>query len=390
MPLVFVHGVATRQTPEYQARVHQRDELFKALVLPKGAQIFDPDWGSNGVKFTQSMPWLPKPGVAQAWAIGGSVAPAGETRVGELAAQRPALAIDLAFEAGLEARVKAATLSGKPAEAMTANEFASFEAAVRYLEHGPDKSAYAAGSDAMFLEALSAEIKPPSGSAAQAMGWGSDALNWIGDGLKSLVSPVANVASDAVLRLVRAPLSESIALFLGDVFVYLRLRDTAGAAGSANRIFGPIAADLAKANALRKVGDPLIVVGHSLGAVILYDLLSDASMAAKIRTDSGAPLTVDALVTVGAQPGVFADMGLYGTSPAVGGLRPRPEPVQNWLNVYDWTDVLSFGCDKIFQDVTDFEFDNVSGLFAAHSAYFQRPSFYQRLRAHLHALHLLP
>ena len=53
MPLVFVHGVATRQTPQYQAAVAQRDTLFKRLVMGQDQTVFDPDWGSGGVKICQ-------------------------------------------------------------------------------------------------------------------------------------------------------------------------------------------------------------------------------------------------------------------------------------------------------------------------------------------------
>jgi hypothetical protein len=48
--------------------------------------------------------------------------------------------------------------------------------------------------------------------------------------------------------------------------------------------------------------------------------------------------------------------------------------------------VLSFSCGKIFAGVEDLEFDNVAGLLEAHSAYFKRPSFYQRLRKRLNEL----
>jgi len=38
MPLVFVHGVATRQTPDDHAQARQRDALFKEPVMPEGAK----------------------------------------------------------------------------------------------------------------------------------------------------------------------------------------------------------------------------------------------------------------------------------------------------------------------------------------------------------------
>jgi hypothetical protein len=100
MPLVFVHGVATRQTPEYKAWVHQRDTLFRRLVLPKNAAVHDPDWGSNAVKFSPTLPWLPQPGSAQPFAFG-RASGTDQSGIGGLAAKNPEAAIDVAFEAGL-------------------------------------------------------------------------------------------------------------------------------------------------------------------------------------------------------------------------------------------------------------------------------------------------
>ena len=394
MPLVFVHGVATRQSRRHQAQVRQRDALFKQLVLPAGAQVLDPDWGSEGVKFNRAQPWMPEPGGAQpffATSRAGQVG-TGQVGIGRLATRHPDRAIDVAFEAGLAVRVETATRAGNPAEALTTKELEAFEAAVKYLEAGADKTAFdPLGSDAEFISALAFELKPHwpnKGLAAEPMGPVSDALQWLGQGLKDLVSPISNAASDALLRIVRRPLTEQVAFILGDIFVYLRGRERGGAPGAASRIFAPIITDLAKAARLRSPADPLILIGHSLGGVILYDLLSDRSAVVKIETDSGSDLIIDAWITVGSQSGLFADMGLYGTVPgtAANGSLPRPESVRAWLNIYDYTDVLSFRCEKIFNDVEDLEFDNVIGLFSAHTSYFQRPSFYQRLRARLNKL----
>jgi hypothetical protein len=397
MPLVFVHGVATRQTPRHQAQVHQRDALFKQLVLPHGAAVFDPDWGSDGVKFDSALPWMPEPGGAQPFGTSQTVqVGTGQVGIGRLATRHPDRAIDIAFEAGLAARAESAARANNPADALTVKGLKAFEAAVKYLEAGADTSAFdPLGSDAEFLSALAIELKPYStaeGPGAEPMGPVSDVLQWLGRGLKDLVSPVSNTASDALLRVVRRPLTEQVAFILGDIFVYLRRRETNGVTRAPNRIFAPIITDLVKATRLRSPDDPLILVGHSLGGVILYDLLSDRSAVSRIETDTGSDLIIDAWVTVGAQPGLFADMGLYGTVPgtAANGRLPRPEPVRAWLNVYDYTDVLSFTCKKIFNDVEDLEFDNVVGLFSAHNSYFQRPSFYQRLRTRLNNLRPSP
>jgi hypothetical protein len=65
--------------------------------------------------------------------------------------------------------------------------------------------------------------------------------------------------------MIRRPLSQQVALFFGDIFVYLRWREVDGADAKLNRIFAPIIEDLARACALRSAADPLIVVSHSLG-----------------------------------------------------------------------------------------------------------------------------
>jgi hypothetical protein len=386
MPLVFVHGVATRQTPEYAARVHQRDVLFQKLVLPKGSpKPFDPDWGSNAVTFNSALPWVPTPGAAEAWSIGDGVA--GATGISRIAHAKPALAVDLAFTAGLEQRIQAAAESGQPADALTEDDMAAFEAAVTYLERETiDHNLFdEESSDTEFFDTLASQLQPnmPTKPAGEAMGLSADALGWLGKGLKKFVDPIANVSSDAVLRLVRRPLSEQVALFLGDIFVYLRWRETSGGTGNANRIFAPIIRDLVAASASRTEDDPLILICHSLGAVILYDLLTDKAALEEAAGTIGADLLIDTWVTVGAQPALFADMGLYSPRVPPGSRYPRPACVKQWFNVYDYTDVLSFRCAPLFEGVEDFEFDNVTGLFSAHSAYFQRPEFYSRLRTRL-------
>lgn len=386
MPLVFVHGVATRQTPEYQARVRQRDALFQKLVLPENSPPpFDPDWGSNAVKFDPTLPWLPNPDTGEAWSVGEGVA--GDTGISRIASAKPALAVDLAFAAGLERRIHDAAQSGDLADALTDDDIAAFEAAVRYLEAGSvDHHLFdPASPDSEFLATLAGELKPqlPTSPAGEPMGLAGDALDWLGKGLRKLVDPIANVSSDAVLRLVRRPLSEQVALFLGDIFVYLRWRGGINGAGAANPIFAPIIRDLAAAAQSRTKDDPLILICHSLGAVILYDLLTDKTALEEIAAKIGADLIIDSWVTVGAQPGLFADMGLYGPKVPPGARYPRPTCVRQWFNVYDYTDVLSFACDPVFDGVEDFKFDNVTSLLSAHSAYFQRPEFYSRLRSRL-------
>jgi hypothetical protein len=375
MPLVFVHGVATRKTPTYQTYVGQRDTLFKRLVIGEDDVVFDPDWGSGGVSFFHGG-WVPKPGKNEAFALG-KMLWSGEASVASaLASHDVSQGIDLAFAALLEQRAQ-------ESQSLSSEDVAIFEAAVRYLRAGGDKMAFGPNeTDAQFAQTLKEELSPqlPAG-VVEAMSL-NDVFSAIGSAVKRVVDPIRNVASDAVLRVIREPLSDQVALFLGDIFVYLRYREVDGGDATFNRIFAPIIADLARAVTARKDGQKLVVVGHSLGAVILYDLLTNARALQAVNDAAGGrDMLIDALITVGAQPGLFADMGLYGNTTS--DKLPRPSCVADWMNVFDYTDVLSFQCEPFFSGVKDYAFDNVSGALKAHSAYFQRPSFYERLQARL-------
>jgi hypothetical protein len=376
MSLVFVHGVATRRSPQYHATVAQRDALFKRLVVGVNETVLDPDWGSGGVKFKGG--WVPDTGAAEPFSFGSPVvAGQGPSAAAILASRNVEKGIDLAFGA-LLARNAAAN------QPLSEEQLRVFEAAVHYLESGGDRSAFAStDTDSQFAETLRSELKPLlTTTEVEPMGLG-DVFSSIGNALKAVTDPLRNASSDAVLKLIRKPLSDQAALFLGDIFVYLRWRESDKANGTYNRIFEPIIQALAEANKAQRDGEKMVVVGHSLGAVILYDLLTDARALAEIKASSGKALRVDAWITVGAQPGVFADMGLYVRQPEQDGRLPRPECAQRWMNVYDLTDVLSFRAEPFFSGVTDYEFDNVAGALEAHSSYFLRPSFYRRLRTRL-------
>src|SRR5205085_10364222 len=93
---------------------------------------------------------------------------------------------------------------------------------------------------------------------------------------KESVSRLGAVPGDAATALVvglgRQSTHEKASRFLGDVFVYLSERGTAEQPGP---IVQRILADLANAEAAKRPGDDkLVVIGHSLGGVILYDIVT--------------------------------------------------------------------------------------------------------------------
>lgn len=160
------------------------------------------------------------------------------------------------------------------------------------------------------------------------------------------------------------------ARFLGDVFVYLQHRGSPSRPGPiVKRVLGAIHQAKAAAPA-----EPLILLTHSMGGNILYDLLN-----------SFAPdLSLDAWISVGGQVAQFEEIKLFKASDPklrhperVPSLQPR---VARWLNVYDPADVFSFLAEPVFAGARDLRYSSGSGLLGAHGDYFKRPSFYRLLR----------
>jgi hypothetical protein len=154
------------------------------------------------------------------------------------------------------------------------------------------------------------------------------------------------------------------------------------------RLFTPIVDDLIRAfKAPRADREPFVVVGHSLGGVLLYDLLTDPTCISRLQSEAGVDFAIDLLLTVGSQPGFFKDLRMYEKGQPNSQTRlPRPASVRSWLNIFDYTDVFSFTCAPFFEGVQDFGYDSSIDVVQAHSAYFRRPSFYKRLQVRLKAI----
>ena len=392
MPLVFVHGVANRPSDEQAADIVQRNALFRSITFENEAlTIFNPDWGSHAVSFTSGLPWLPDPKKIQAFAAGDADQEGGDIGLGPIAKIDGAQAVDLAVFAALENAVIEAGKNKQPDLAADKEVLQFAKAAADYLAKivpeataDPKGVAELAGStDQEFTDALGAELQSALSNDLQAFGVGDR----IRDAVSSLGGWIGNGLSDTALRAKRRSLSQSTALFLGDIFVYLRQRKVEGPTGTAARLFEPILIDLVKAAKDKRAADePFVVVGHSLGGVLLFDILTDETCLSRLRKEV-PDFKIDALVTVGSQPGFFADLGLYpDQSKNSSGRFERPGSVENWFNVYDYTDVFSFLCKPFFEGVDDFGYDTKVDLLQAHSAYFKRPSFYKRLQARLKTL----
>lgn len=169
----------------------------------------------------------------------------------------------------------------------------------------------------------------------------------------------------AFQQLLRPKLTELSAQLMGDVMCYLTSR---GERKTPGRILQTVQAALVTAP-----DEPLIVLTHSMGGNIFYDLLT------YYRPD----IQVDAWVSVAGQVGLLEELKLFKASnPAV----RFPEQVSAspnigyWVNVYDPVDVLGFAAEPIFDGVEDMPYKTGSG-WAAHALenYFGAPRFYEAI-----------
>jgi hypothetical protein len=146
--------------------------------------------------------------------------------------------------------------------------------------------------------------------------------------------------------------------FLGDILYYQKR-------GDAIR-------DLV-AEAIEKAPQPVVALGHSLGGVVLVDLLTRET-----------PPEVARLVTVGSQSPLFYAID------ALDRMRreesgPKPPPYTPWLNIYDRADFLSFVASHVFPGISAIEDAEISSgvpFPSSHSAYFHQPETFELIRDH--------
>lgn len=235
--------------------------------------------------------------------------------------------------------------------------------------------------------------KIDSFGAAEVWNRMKEATAKLGEAAKGVVTATTKVVSDAgsnlgksaagavinpLVRKARPGLHKRGSLFIGDVFQYLdqrRLPD-------GGKIITEVAAAFDQANQARKIDydDLLIIVAHSMGGIISYDILTRVQPA----------LVCDLFVTVGSQVGMFAELGLFPSItidpnvPSAGRAKvPVPDNIKRWINVFDPADALAYAASRVFDRVEDYAFSSEVSALTAHSMYFARPQFYERLRARI-------
>jgi hypothetical protein len=231
--------------------------------------------------------------------------------------------------------------------------------------------------DSDLLSRLSEEIGLPRPTDA-ALGLGGGPLKRAAFGL--LTSTLDTFGGTAA-KAARAA-TPRVAQFIGDVFLYLRQ------GSQRDEIRRRVADALIEASrGAAAANEPLVVIGHSMGGIILADMLADAALVSDVEAEIGAPLHISLLLTVGSQVGLFAELGLLETAGVP--LDRRPVSVARWWHVFNRMDVLSFGLAGIVTGVEEFSLDTGAAITDAHGSYFRSPVLYARLRKRMEAAGLI-
>lgn len=368
MPVVFVHGVTVREGEENRRLTAVRDGFFAEILgVPKGA-IFNPLWGDHAAKFHWKLRSLPE-GSREAFGADGSTLREMLLDTAEKQAEDDGrILLDIAQRSFADA-IDSLWIAG--AFAVKPEDGGLF--ALKGLEVVADSSRLRAivaesKTDAEFVRALLSEMSEESSQEGFGASEFYDALS---EGLFRLTHAISQTPVAAI----RPWVNKKVALFLGDVLTYLKTRKPE----RGNEIIDIVRNAFYQANKARSAGDPnLIIIGHSMGGNIAYDILSHYAR----------DMRCDLLLTVGSQVSLFEELKLFAASddsvPNPSTKRvAKPQNVTRWLNVLDRIDILSYAMEPVFEGVEDFEFVASGSPLSAHGSYFIRPNFYHRLRARL-------
>jgi hypothetical protein len=218
-----------------------------------------------------------------------------------------------------------------------------------------------------------------------APGWVESFGDRLGEVTGRVGSGAAYVASRALAE-VRRPANDLITLFLGDVFTYINNRGMEDRPGTIPvRVMGVLTAAISR----RLVpNEPLVVISHSMGGQIVYDLVTH--FLPRMPADH-AP-RVDFWCAAASQVGLFEEMKLFLASKADYGAPPKPpvpypdtQRLGGWWNAWDYNDFISYTVKGIIAGVDDEPYDSGMSVISAHGGYFEYPSFYHTLARKLQA-----
>lgn len=381
MPIVFVHGVNNRMGSEYRDNEVARNAYIRAIVgpalglQPADVKIFNPYWGDEGARPYRDGASMPE---EKGETFGGDedaeVLAAAQTA--EVVSANPLKAEGVAESARVDFAhtvelVFAAAMAGATTDEEADALAELYLRAAAYARDNPAPAWLDQASDGNFSDMLLSELEEEEDEEEE-FGPG-DWLDQLKEGVNRLLNAPADIATDTLLGATRKKINSTASLFIGDVFTYLENR---GDGANPGKIVQIVLKALRDAAAAKTASDnKLIVIAHSFGGEIVYD----------ITTHFDPAIEIDVLITVGSQVGLFEELSLFkvsATPPPVAKVQ-RPNGIKRWINVYDTNDPFSYVVMPVFEGTSDFHYDTGFSALQAHGGYFLQPSFYQRLAARL-------
>jgi len=384
MPIVFVHGVNNRDGNVYRETQVSRDGFLREIIAPAlglspdGVHLSSPYWGAKGAQFAWEMAVLPDAMARfENFGSGEDLEAFGRVETvlatSALAGGSPIIESAQRDFAGVVDVLYASAMAGAKTESQARDIARSYLTASAYAEKNPAPAWLTNTVETNFVDQLNDYA---DASKTESFGPGG-ILDSLKEGFSRLVNALPDVASGVATRLARKQLNATVTRFAGDAFTYLARRGTKEAPGEIIKIVINALRDAVEKRTAQD--DKLIIIAHSFGGEIVYDILT--------YFDTG--LEVDCLLTVGSQVGLFEEMKLYVESKATipqdppKGRVPRPPHLKRWLNVFDLNDVLSYRIEPVFAGTSDFQYDTGYSSLSAHGGYFMRPSFFRRLAVRL-------
>ncbi|MGB8352575.1 MAG: hypothetical protein WCD79_01675 [Chthoniobacteraceae bacterium] len=181
------------------------------------------------------------------------------------------------------------------------------------------------------------------------------------------------------LRRWRAALHNLTTAFIGDVFHYLNTRGSPTALGEIlTRIVAQIQAGSKRS---RELNEPFVLLTHSMGGQIAFDLLSSV---VPLLPDKPK---VDFWCASASQIGYFAEMRLFlcqkDNDKFPLSVLSKSSCGRLW-NVWDPYDILSYTASKVVGGIYESCFrSEMASPLAAHAAYLEQKSFYQALAVNI-------
>jgi len=418
MAIVFVHGVANRTDhADYQKHWSELQAHLRRYIAPvisdnpAGVQVLDAYWGDLGARFAwngAARPWSPLLGMggvgeesvfARALAlvvddelrklvprpsppaaVGPLVAAGPATGPGPRAAQARLVQLDSAAlsdflvvtieqQPDLENRVLAV---------FAADDVAHDTKTPQVLSACPGFEAELDVLLRLVGDRMKVLASEPGSQTLLPQGVG-DGLRKAFEKAKEAIARAIDLPGFLVSRAVveaRKPINDFATLFLGDVFAYLGNRDEAGTSIAA-RVLGRLAEARDAAP-----GEPLIVLSHSMGGQVVYDLVTHYIAASPEHSG----LKIDFWCATASQVALFAELDLFRMRrPDYGAGKPNPRlphpdagTLGYWWNVWDQNDFISYTGGQIFEGIDDEEFVSGMSVLSAHGGYLARPNFFRR------------